>query len=988
MAMACSAAAANLMLDPGFDQQPGVPGSPWQTRPGHRADWVEREDGQGHCARLQGENEKDMPLWLQSNLALVGGRDYMCEFSVRAEPGIRYRVYLEWNKQEGGYGRCTNAAWRTAKGGWEIIRFRFAYPEAMKPPYLVLQLQGIGEVRYDNIVVQEAVAEPFKEGCVFSSSFETGAPDWEFSGGCRVVRDTPRDGKACLQLTGLAAGDDPTAVRRGIPTRFGSRYRLTYSVRAAGGSGETTGYQFFRVFTGWDARIEDGRDFGTVAQQDGLAWQDCFGSWQTRTLEFNSPDKPAGGLNLTLQVRGPGSVCFDSLELREIDQVKPPPPFTVLLDVPHYRGSFYSGETGDVVQGVVRATQPGTARVLLRLSRAETVVELSGEAGQEVAFSLPASPGELTAEGFADGGASLGQVSQNLSLVQAEPLGRRVVPRPDGVLMVDGKTPFFPIGIWNAPADDLALAELAAAGLNLIRCEAAAVPRLEAFGLVAVPSLPNRMPADADARAKWQEKATQTIRQLAPAPNVLAYYLVDEPLWNGFPLQPLLDAYEFYREADPWHPVWLNAAPRGTVEDLARYNQACDISGVDIYPVPEGGSHSEMDDRTVSSVGKYTVKMLESVAFRKPVWMTLQGFAWKQLFDRQDPDAVFPTPQQSRFMAYDAVVHGASGIMYWGTHSIARPEYWDVLLGTIRDLASVSGILAGSPLPRAEYELTGDSFAWCAKRAILDFSQPGRTGDYLIVVNRSPEPATLVARVPWAGNQLRILAGPADEEGTQRVLPLAEGRFRDEFAPYDVRIYTTAERWPRNPPVLVPQPRTGNLQGKSLREAARFLGETKNYEGKANWIWFPGTSRNEETACVLRRVFELPAKPEQAWLIATGDDEFRLRLNGKVVVGDDQWSRATRLPVAELLAAGANLLAVEAKDSGKPPAGFLCDLHIVLPGGTELAILSDTTWRTAEKPDGDWQSPAFDDQAWQAAEILAPYGQGPWGKRLLLVPQP
>lgn len=983
--MTCSAFGANLVLDPGFDQQPGVPGSPWQTRPGQRADWVEREEGAGHCVRLRSDSEKEIPLWIQTNLALIGGQDYLCGYSVQGAPGTQYRVYLEWNKQDGTYGRCTNAAWRTAKGGWEQIRFRFAFPEGMKPPYLVLQLQGPGEVRYDDIAVQQAEPEPIKEGCVFSASFETGAPAWEFGGGCQVVTQSPREGKACLQLTGRAAGDDPTAIRRGIPTQFGCRYRLTYAVRAAGGSGETTGYQFFRVFTGWDTLVKDGRNYGSIAQQDGLAWQDCFGSWQTRTLEFDSPEKPAGGMLLTLQVRGPGSVCFDAFELREIGRAEPPPPFAVLLDTPHYRDSFYPGDSHAVVRGVVRATRPGVARVRLRLARGEANVVFFGEVGVEVPFEIVGARGDLVAEGFASDGTALGKVTRILRAIDQPALGRRVVPRPDGVLMVDGTIPFFPIGIWNSPAGDKALAELADAGLNLIRCEAAAVDRLASFGLVAVPSLPNRVPEDQAARTTWQEKSGELIHQLAPAPNVLAYYLVDEPLWNGTPLQPLLGAYEFYRQADPWHPIWLNAAPRGTVEDLARYNQACDVSGVDIYPVPEGGSHSEMEDRTVTSVGKYTVKMRESVDSRKPVWMTLQGFAWKQLFDRQDPESVFPTPQQSRFMAYDAVVHGASGIMYWGTHSIARPEYWDVLLGTIHDLACVTGVLAGEPLETNGYELNGGSFAWCGKRAVLG---PGETGEYLIVVNESPEPATLTGRVPWTGTQLRALTGAADQPDSQRMLPLDQGRFRDEFGPYDVRLYTTADRWPRNPAVFVPTPRPDPLTGQSLREAARFLGETENYRGTANWIWFPGTSRVEGSACVLRRTIELTAAPKEAWLIATGDDEFSLSINGTLVVTDNQWDRASRLPVGSLLKAGANLLTVAAKDSGKPPAAFLCDLRITQADGTSLTLVSDADWRVAEKPVAGWEAPGFADGAWQQAEIVAPYGQGPWQKRLLLVPAP
>jgi hypothetical protein len=979
--LASSPFAANLVLNPGFEERAGGAGRPWQIRKGKLADWVEREDGAGHCVRLRAATAKEMPLWVQTDLALAGGQQYMVGYSVKAAAGTKYRVYLEWWKQDGKYGRCTNTVWRVANGGWEQIRFRFTFPEKMKPPYLVLQLQGPGEVRYDDVAVQRAKPEPVKEGCLFSASFETDAPTWEFAGGCRVAKESPREGKACLQVSGRAKGDDPAAIRRGIVTQTGHRYRLTYAVRAAGGSAESTGFQFFRVFTSWGRLIKDGRDYGAIGQHDGMAWQDCFASWQTRALEFDAPQKPAGKLFLTLQVRGPGSACFDALELREIGRAVPPPPFELVLTQPRYRDTFFPGQPNDRVRGFVRATRPGMTRAVVRLGRGKQELRVSGEVGGETAFALPGAIGELTVGAFDVKGISLGKRARPLSQARTPLAGRRVIPRADGIMMVDGTTPFFPIGVWNAAGSERALADLAGAGVNLVRCGGGeeTVERLASFGLMAAPSLPNAVPDDPAARAKWEEKATGMVKALSVMPNVLNYYLVDEPLWNGTPLPPLLAAYDFYRRLDPWHPLWLNAAPRGTVADLARYNQVCDISGVDIYPVPEGGSHSEMEDKTVTSVGAYTRKTLASTDHRKPVWMTLQGFAWQHLSNRKAPDAVFPTFEQSRFMAYDAVVHGAHGIMYWGTHYIAVPEHWDVLLATTRDLASVSAVLAGEPVPRDRYRIEGESLAWCVKRA--------SDREFLIVVNESPEPTTLKGRVPWAGKELRVLTGDAGLPANHGLLKLSRGRFRDELGPYDARLYTIAEKWPKTPPLVFAAPRVEELTGRSLREQARYLGETEAYAGKANWIWFPGASVVAESTCVLRRRFELTAVPKEAWVIATADDQLVLRVNGKVVVEDDSWNQAHRLPVEALLKQGTNLITVEARDAGKAPASFLCDLRIVLPDGRELSIVSDMVWKTAEKAEPGWQDVGFDDKAWSKAEIVAPYGSGAWGKRLLLAPR-
>ena len=57
----------------------------------------------------------------------------------------------------------------------------------------------------------------------------------------------------------------------------------------------------------------------------------------------------------------------------------------------------------------------------------------------------------------------------------------------------------------------------------------------------------------------------------------------------------------------------------------------------------------------------------------KPVWMTLQ-IAWSGVVTSQkNPRHVprFPTLQQERFMAYQAIVNGARGLVFFGGHLTA-----------------------------------------------------------------------------------------------------------------------------------------------------------------------------------------------------------------------------------------------------------------------------------------------------------------------------
>ena len=139
----------------------------------------------------------------------------------------------------------------------------------------------------------------------------------------------------------------------------------------------------------------------------------------------------------------------------------------------------------------------------------------------------------------------------------------------------------------------------------------------------------------------------------------------------------MIEGYKRLRQLDPAHPVWMNHAPRNQVAQLAAFNQGADIVGCDIYPVPftTKVGHSDLAERTAAAVGAYTERMQQS-APGKPVWMVLQGCGWgdiqPQRTDEERKELRRPNWKETRFMAYDAIVRGARGILYWGTHAIEK----------------------------------------------------------------------------------------------------------------------------------------------------------------------------------------------------------------------------------------------------------------------------------------------------------------------------
>jgi hypothetical protein len=113
----------------------------------------------------------------------------------------------------------------------------------------------------------------------------------------------------------------------------------------------------------------------------------------------------------------------------------------------------------------------------------------------------------------------------------------------------------------------------------------------------------------------------------------------------------------------------------------------------------------------------------------------------------------------------------------------------------------------------------------------------------------------------------------------------------------------------------------------------------------AEWIWFPHDRRQPQPlAFYVARDFELAAPPPRALLLALGDPEYVLYLNGKRV-GAGGWQPRERLDqyeVGPLLRPGGNRLLAELR-TPDGAGGFLASL---VDAGTGRALVgTDATWR-------------------------------------------
>src|SRR5438552_14075397 len=218
----------------------------------------------------------------------------------------------------------------------------------------------------------------------------------------------------------------------------------------------------------------------------------------------------------------------------------------------------------------------------------------------------------------------------------------------------------------------------AAAGTQQLAAERARLDAAAAHGLgcwVWLGALTNLPPG---APSPQERLLTQVVEGLRSHPALVAWKGHDEPR-NPFdaarsvPPANLARGHRVVKALDADHPLVVVQAPRGSVQGLIPYRPAFDIAGVDIYPVGyPPGAHTDQKNKDISVVGDLA-RWLKQAAGTKPFWMTLQ-IAWSGVIPTASKPALvprFPTLAELRFMAYQAIVNGARGLVFFGGHLTA-----------------------------------------------------------------------------------------------------------------------------------------------------------------------------------------------------------------------------------------------------------------------------------------------------------------------------
>jgi len=261
-------------------------------------------------------------------------------------------------------------------------------------------------------------------------------------------------------------------------------------------------------------------------------------------------------------------------------------------------------------------------------------------------------------------------------------------------------------------------------------------------------------------------------------PAVLAWYLNDER-----PKELMPKFVNYYKQAgtnDPGHPCFIVIY---NLSELKYFPSTTDIMGVDRYPIPS---------EPITTVTKEMKLAKEAVKGHKPIIAVVQAFGWYQ-YNQAFPDrgrtpseeelksGRAPTYEETKNMAYQAIVHGANGLLFYCYYDLrVQPqykEYWASIKTIASEVKTLSPIILSTHNRGAA--------ACSPAEAGIDTLLKELDGElYLIAVNTSDKPCQATFDVKQALQpKISVMF-----EG-RFAMEVQDTKLTDSFKPLEVHVY-------------------------------------------------------------------------------------------------------------------------------------------------------------------------------------------------------
>jgi hypothetical protein len=495
-----------------------------------------------------------------------------------------------------------------------------------------------------------------------------------------------------------------------------------------------------------------------------LAFDDLEAQVTEQVVEVPTDDELTVTLPYTVDHRGPLTL---SLQLYRDDSPEPlishSRRFVVpeLLSLSAWKRHAYA-PTGSLTMEVELTPEPGFDPAAHHL---EAIPKVGDVAGQRLLLEAESCRFDVPVDGLPEGeGAVTVRLMHGDEALAASRLPLTVVSEPyvrvdpEGITLVDGE-PFFPMGMYIVPhqLDNrerlfVMMQQIAEGGFNVVytavRTEEEFVRTLEEAERLGV-----MMMYGGGTKAEWRETYTDS-------PRILAWCTTDEPDGPGIDPLRVAESSAHIIDQDSNRPTYVTLCQPPSYEVYCR---VADIIAPDPYPVGR--------EAPLSYVSQCMASLNEWLQGDRPVWGVPQAFGGYSSWD-------VPTPEESRNMTYQFLVHGVRGLIYYtfwdsGFDMLDYPELWEELQRQTAEVQELAPVLL-SPEPGIVRQQGPDG-------VLHTRWQPHEGDAYFMAVNTAEEDLGAVTLdVPIDGSG--ILRGVFDEVD----VPVTDGRVLLDMAPMAV----------------------------------------------------------------------------------------------------------------------------------------------------------------------------------------------------------
>ena len=982
----CLCAGSNLLENPSFEIRQEIGGVPenWEVvkkgtlEQTHLLDDKTVLDGK-YSARLTNENPAladAQVIWMQSNLGpklqqIPIGTQMEFSVYIRADKAVSTcHIYLQY------VAKCWQETVTLQPGQWQRIQILFKREDINQSgAYVCLRLVGNGSIYFDKAYLGIAADAPKEQAIVIdpasnriaNGSMELvdgkgGAQNWSF-----ISKDPA--GKGSLDTTKADQGANSLCMESATEPKSSMYWfqdgiaprlidcppgtEMLFSLRANTGSEPGIKFQFYVEMQ------KKGKFIGTfISEPEGI-----YVGWDTKTLKFKMPEEVPDNVYLVIRLLTPGKVWVDDVRLVKADTVV----------IPKSNAALVANDFCRIVNLPPRQTyivpqQPGKLQLEYHLPAPALTVILSEIDGKEVKrykfenlpvrktgtaeIILPDLPENAYELRYESGSGDQKLIENDLFRIR-KPQVKGVAFTQDHRMTLDGK-PFFPIILLEPLLTPDALRVYSQSGINTVNIGGFASDLPLTKYMYDYTSKYNLAVVNWNELGRQHGTGEETLRKNIIKWNKIASettnfigWLDDESAWNNTPLSSLQRNYRFYFKYAPDYIVWQNHAPRMTgssdtprqsPEGVRRYSRQADVIGADIYPVPDGSAHSDLPNRSISCVGDYADLVSASAWGQKPVWMVLQAFGWSESRGKLDEIKPRPSREQLRFMLYNAITHGATGIVWFGdVKGIPKDIYskdWAVLADINHELNAVTKI----------WTIGSDIAMDSGYKDVRICARTANDQTIVIAVNESQKNREVTLKL--SGKFYQSPDGMEVRSDTFALPPLS------------VLILSS------KPIIIEPTP----VFKEEITDAPGKYGfQQKSVLLNANWVAHPDFLQSDNKTVFGRQSFSLDKLPAEATLRICGDDFWKVRINGGKIGDGGGHGKVFEFNVLSALKSGSNLIEIELLNiSG--PTGVVYEIqadgqHIASGADTEFSEDGKAKWAKAhafgKPPTKPWGTPGL-----------------------------